>query len=182
MSTTAVAVPGRNTIFKDDIRRNAVGGSEIVAKGVAKSEVREDAVGKSELREEGDPDGGLTGAYITESSPDKVPSAASADRATSADSADLANSVAPPEPYRVIGYVGNPPFENGCTNLGGVYETAALPPGYRPAAGKVHAELVATNAADGDSEVVVDGASGAVAAPNVSGFFRLDGIQFRAAN
>ena len=208
MSTTAVAVPGRNTIFKDDIRRNAVGGSEIVAKGVAKSEVREDAVGKSELREEGDPDGGLTGAYITESSPDKVPSAASADRATSADSADLANSVAPPEPYRVIGNAGNPAFENGCTNLGGVYETAAffkdregmvhlrgavtcpgtsqtafqLPPGYRPAAGKVHAELVATNAADGDSEVVVDGASGAVAAPNVSGFFRLDGIQFRAAN
>jgi hypothetical protein len=188
MSATAVAVPGSNTIFKDDIRK--------------------DAVGKSELREQGDRDGGLTGAHVVESSLDKVPKAAAADRA------ELANDIAAPERYRVIGTPGNPAFQNGCTNQGGPSETAAffkdregivqlrgavtcpgtsqtafqLPPGYRPAENKIHVELSITNAADGDSQVVVAGTGfgatgdGAVAAPNVSGAFRLDGISFRAVN
>jgi hypothetical protein len=63
-----------------------------------------------------------------------------------------------------------------------------LPPGYRPAANKLHIELAITNAADGDSPVIVAGSgfgatgSGSITAPNVSGAFRLDGISFRAAS
>jgi hypothetical protein len=217
MSTTAGALPGRNTVSKDDIRKNAVGSSEILTNGVASSELREDSVGKSELREEGDPDGGLTGAHISESSLDKVPSAASADSATTAtsattaDSAKLASDLAPPEAYREVGSPGNPDFQNGCTNIGGMSETAAffkdrqgivhlrgrvtctgagldafqLPAGYRPANGKIHTELTVVEAApDGDGPVLVlgtgFGADGGVRAPNASGEFVIDGIQFRA--
>jgi len=112
-----------------------------------------------------------------------------------------------PEAYREVGSTGNPAFLNGCTNLGGIYETAAffkdregivhlkgavtcpgtsqtafkLPPGYRPADNKIHIQLsIVQNAADGDGQVVVSGHEGAVAAPNASGAFWLDGITFRA--
>lgn len=214
MSTTAIALPGANSVSRDDIRKNAVGRSEILTNGVARSELREDSVGRSELREEGDPNGGLTGAYITESSLAKVPSSAVADRATTASSATtafsarMASDLAPPEDWRVVGSPGNPVFQNACSNVGGTSETAAffkdrqgivylrgavtcpgtsqtafqLPAGYRPAAGKVHSELhYVVSAPDSDGLVIVDGTSGAVAAPNSSGEFRIDGIQFRAA-
>jgi hypothetical protein len=46
---TATALRGSNTVFKDDIRRNAVGRSEILTNGVGKSEVRTNGVGKSEI-------------------------------------------------------------------------------------------------------------------------------------
>jgi hypothetical protein len=98
-----------------------------------------------------------------------------------------------PEAYREVGSDGNPVFLNGCSNVGGVYETAAffrdrqgivhlkgavtcpgtsqtafqLPPGYRPADNKVHVELsIVQGAADGDGQVFVTGHEGAVAAPN----------------
>jgi hypothetical protein len=113
------------------------------------------------------------------------------------------------EAYREVGSAGNPAFQNGCTNLGGVYQTAAffkdaqgivylkgavtcpgtsqvafeLPPGYRPAADKDHIQLsIVASAPDGDGEVAVDGAGGAVLAPNATGAFFLDGIEFRAAS
>jgi hypothetical protein len=72
---TAVALPGSNNVFKDDIATNAVGKSEIRTGAVGKLEARRDSVGKVELREEGDRDGGLTGAYINESSLGTVPNA-----------------------------------------------------------------------------------------------------------
>jgi hypothetical protein len=114
-----------------------------------------------------------------------------------------------PEAYREVGSAGNPAFETGCTNLGGHYETAAffkdrqgivhlkgaitctgtsqtaffLPPGYRPADNKFHVELgVVLQDADGDGQVVVDGHTGAVTAPNSTGAFFVDGIEFRALN
>ena len=119
------------------------------------------------------------------------------------------NDVAAPEAYREVGSDGNPAFLNGCSNVGGIYETAAffkdrqgivhlkgavtcpgtsqtafqLPPDYRPADDKVHVELsIVQGAADGDGQVFVTGHEGAVAAPNVTGAFWLDGIHFRAVN
>jgi hypothetical protein len=124
-------------------------------------------------------------------------------------SAKRTASTAAPEAYREVGSPGNPAFEAGCTNLGGQYETAAffkdrqgmvhlkgavtctgtsqnaflLPPGYRPADNKFHVELgVVRSADDGDGEIVVDGHTGVVTAPNASGSFFLDGIEFRALN
>jgi hypothetical protein len=75
-----------------------------------------------------------------------------------------AGSLAAPEPYHEVGAPGEPPFEHGCQNLGGPYETVAffkdhegivhvkgeyyscspandapfhLPAGYRPASGRL---------------------------------------------
>ena len=76
---TAVALPGSNNVFKDDIATNAVGKSEIRTGAVGKLEARRDSVGKVELREEGDRDGGLTGAYIRESTLGTVPNANTVD-------------------------------------------------------------------------------------------------------
>jgi hypothetical protein len=208
LSASAGALPGRDTIFRDDIRKDAVGASEIVAGGVGKPELREDSVGLSELREEGDPDGGLTGAHIVESSLGTVPRAATADHADTAERAALASRLAAPEEFRVVGAAGNPAFQNGCANAGGPYETAAffkdhdgvvhlrgavtcpgtglpaflLPPGYRPAPGKIHSELqTVLQAPNGIGPVVVDGSAGGVQTPNTTGQFVIDGIGFRAA-
>jgi hypothetical protein len=64
---TATALPGSNTVQKDDIGPGAeVGRSEIFTGGVAKSEIRRDSVGRSEAREDGDPGGGFRGAQINE--------------------------------------------------------------------------------------------------------------------
>ncbi len=194
LTASAGALPGTNSIFKDDIRK--------------------DAVGLSELREEGDRDGGLTGAYVVESSLGIVPLATAAERATVADRAVAADSAAragglvAPEAYRVVGAPGNPGFENGCGNVGAPYGSAAffkdhegmvhlrgavtcsgtsqpaflLPPGYRPAAGAVHSQLQSVaNRPGGIGAVVVGGTTGAVTAPNASGAFWIDGISFRAA-
>jgi hypothetical protein len=76
---TAVALPGSNNVFKDDIATNAVGKSEIRTGAVGKLEARRDSVGKVELREEGERDGGLTGAYIRESTLGTVPNANTVD-------------------------------------------------------------------------------------------------------
>jgi hypothetical protein len=69
------------------------------------------------------------------------------------------------------------------TRLDGSSVPFRLPPGYRPADNKVHVELsIVQGAADGAGQVFVTGHEGAVAAPNVTGAFWLDGIHFRAVN
>ncbi|MCL6440231.1 MAG: hypothetical protein K6T27_01880 [Thermoleophilum sp.] len=45
---TAQALPGTATVYKDDIRQDAVGSSEIMANAVGPSEIRTGAVGKAE--------------------------------------------------------------------------------------------------------------------------------------
>ena len=129
--------------------------------------------------------------------------------AMSASAVARPGGTAAPEAYRVVGSAGNPAFQNGCTNVGGVHETAAffkdaqgvvhlrgvvrcpgtslvafdLPPGYQPAEDKDHVELsIVESAPDGDGPVAIDGADGSVLAPNASGTFFLEGIEFRAAS
>jgi hypothetical protein len=109
LTATASALPGRDSVTKDDIRTGAVGRSEITVDGVAGPELREDSVGLSELREEVDGGGGLTGAYIVESSLGTVPRAAVADRATTADGATVANGLAQPQPTGSSAARGTPP-------------------------------------------------------------------------
>jgi hypothetical protein len=86
---TATALRGSNTVFKDDIARNAVGKSEIrrsavgrseaATNSIGKSEVRRNAIGQSELIE-----GDVTGAQVNESTLGTVPSANNANHASSA--------------------------------------------------------------------------------------------------
>lgn len=126
-----------------------------------------------------------------------------------ASTAKRVSDVAAPEAYREVGSAGNPAFLRdaatsaasrrpppsfkdrqgivhlkGAVTCPGTSQTAfQLPPGYRPADNKVHVELsTVQGAADGDGQVFVTGHEGAVAAPNVTGAFWLDGIHFRAVN
>lgn len=72
LSGSAVALPGKNKVDKNDIRRNAVGEKQIRAGAVGSSEAKND---------------GLTGSDIKEATLARVPSAARADSAASADTA-----------------------------------------------------------------------------------------------
>jgi hypothetical protein len=58
----AVALPGKNTVTADDIRKNAVRSSEIKANAVGSSEIKANAVGSNEVR-----NNSLTGDDIDES-------------------------------------------------------------------------------------------------------------------
>jgi hypothetical protein len=79
LSGTAIALPGKDRVTKNDIRARAVAKSEIRANAVGTSEVRDNAVGGSEIA-----DGSVRGAEVDEASLGKVPSAAQADSAATA--------------------------------------------------------------------------------------------------
>jgi hypothetical protein len=70
---TAAALEGQNGVFKDDLRANSVGRSEILRGGVGKPEIRADSVGQSEVIE-----GSMTGRQIREVSLGTVPQARTA--------------------------------------------------------------------------------------------------------
>jgi hypothetical protein len=122
----AAALRGVNTVFRDDIARNAVGRSEIVKNGVGKSEAAADSIGKSELREEGDRDGGLTGAYIVEGTLGTVPNAQALQGRGPASFAP-ANR----ENIRSIGTPGNPSFQGNWGVYGGEERPGFLKDPYR---------------------------------------------------
>jgi hypothetical protein len=206
LSTTAHALPGRGTVAADDIRAGAVGQREIRTNGVGAAELAPRSVGVSELRLEGQRGGGITGSHIVEASLGTVPNATAADRASVADRAATADGLAPPEAHRVVGAPGEPPFLNGCANVGGTSAPAAffkdhqgvvrlrgavtcpgtsqsafqLPPGYRPPPGTVHTVVHAVASGTGGIGRVLVGGGGDVVAPNSTGAFWIDGIAFRA--
>ena len=62
LAGSATALPGRNSVKKDDIRTNAVGKSEIRSGAVGRAEAAGNSVGESELIE-----GAVTGRQVAES-------------------------------------------------------------------------------------------------------------------
>jgi hypothetical protein len=219
LSGTAVALPGKNTVDSGDIKKGAVKSGDIARGAVTNSKVRNGTLTGGKLRNgtiTGLKVGGdtLTGANINESTLGQVPSANTANTANSANTANTANNIAPPEAFREVGAPGQPGFQNGCSNAGDPFETAGfykdregvvhlkgaiscptndiafqLPEGYRPATGKFHATLQASDATDGDSIIVVagpglgPGTEGAVlSAFDGATVFLIDNISFRAVN
>jgi hypothetical protein len=89
MSGVSYGLAGTNTVFSNDIVRNAVGRSEIRTNAVRSAEIRRNAVGRSEIRtdavtpsevrDDTDNGGGLTGLQINEGTLGEVPSATNAD-------------------------------------------------------------------------------------------------------
>jgi hypothetical protein len=105
LSGSAIALPGKNKVDKNDIKRNAVGAKQIKAGAVGGSEAKNNA---------------LTGTDIDEETLGKVPSAGAADTAGSAANATNASALggqpasayapAAVEPVRDVGAPGQPAF------------------------------------------------------------------------
>jgi hypothetical protein len=79
---TAVALPGKNTVKRDDIAKNAVNGKKVKNESLTGKDVK-----------------GLTGKDIKEASLAKVPTAAQADTATNATNAGNAATVSTLKPF-----------------------------------------------------------------------------------
>jgi hypothetical protein len=109
---------GKNTVGSKQLKKNAVTAAKIKKETVTGAKVKKDT---------------LTGTQIKESTLGTVPSATTAtsagtaNTANSANSANVASSLTPAESVHLIGTPGNPPFENGSSNLPSV-EGITLPP------------------------------------------------------
>ncbi len=186
----------KNAVKTGDIGRNAVRVGKLDKEAVKAGKLAKNAVPTNRLR-----DNAVTGDKVNEATLGTVPSA------------QLANSIVPPEGWHEVGAPGEPGFQHGWENAGGPLESAAfykdhegsvhlkgvvtagtelifqLPPGYRPATGKVMFMPVfcsggACASGIGIAEILgsgfsaeVDGGVGAVGT-SVS----LDGIAFRAGS
>lgn len=98
LSGTALALPGKNSVQSNDIKKNAVTAAKIKKNAVRASEIKKNAVTKSEIKQNAVTgskvaDNSLTGSDVNESTLGKVPSA------TAADSAARAGSVSTLRPF-----------------------------------------------------------------------------------
>lgn len=84
---TAVALPGKNSVKKDDIARGAVGNSDIAKNAITARKVKNRSITGRKLRLNS-----VGGGAVKESSLGKVPSAGSADSASTANSANTAGT------------------------------------------------------------------------------------------
>jgi hypothetical protein len=136
--------------------KNSVGPKQLKKNAVTTAKIKNEAVTAAKVKK-----GTLTGTQINASTVGTVPTATHAQTANSADTAGIANGVAAPEPFHEVGALGEPQFQNGCSNnaagnatvaflkdregfvhLKGDYICGAagkvafqLPAGYRPASG-----------------------------------------------
>jgi hypothetical protein len=81
LSGTAIALPGKNSVDKNDIRKGAVRGKAIAKNAVTGAKVKKGAIRSADVG-----NNSLTGADVNEGTLAQVPSAASATAATTADS------------------------------------------------------------------------------------------------
>ena len=89
LSGTAVALPGKKKVKKDDLASSSVGTRAIAKNGVGKSEIKAGAVGGSEVARDS-----VRGDDVDEGSLGQVPRANAANSATRATTANRANSAA----------------------------------------------------------------------------------------
>ncbi len=106
---SAVALPGRNSIDRDDVKRNAirskaikngqVAGVDIARNAITAAKVADGTVGGAEIA-----DGAVGGAEIADGA---------VTGAEIGDGAVGASELAPTEPYHAVGAPGEPQFSNG---------------------------------------------------------------------
>jgi hypothetical protein len=176
--------------------KKSVGARQLKKNAVTTTKIRNQAVTAAKIT-----NGTLTGVQIDVSTLGTVPTA------------QLANSLAPPEDWHEVGAPGEPGFlkswvNNGSTGLtaaffkdregvvhlkglvakGTGFEIFQLPPGYRPASGKILGPPVTCVGGicnDGVGPVAIYGSGwgpkdGLVGAPPGANLVSLDGITFRA--
>lgn len=194
------------------IQEGAVGGTQIAGGAVSAAKIQNGAIDAAKIQDRTIAgaqiaDGSLTGTQVKASTLGTVPSAERANRA---------DSLPPPEAWHFVGAPGEPQFQNGWEDFeaSSLLEPVAffkdhegivhlkgrairstpdsglifaLPPGFRPATGKVIFPVVSCQCTGGSpGEININGTqpteeinSGAIYIPNadVIGF---DGITFRA--
>jgi hypothetical protein len=199
----------KNSVGTKQLKKNAVTTAKIKNGAVSAAKVQNGAIGAAKIQDRAITgaqiaDGSLTGTQVKASTLGIVPSAERANRA---------DSLPPPEAWHLVGAPGEPPFQNGwedfepasllepvaffkdhegIVHLKGRAQGTnpstivfALPPGFRPAAGKVAMPAVSCECPNGTGELNISGTSseafnsGAVYAPATPtvGF---DGVTFRA--
>jgi hypothetical protein len=178
--------------------KNSVGPKQLKRNAVTTTKIKQQAVTAEKIK-----DGTITGRQIDSSTLGKVPVA------------ELANSIAQPEGWHLVGAPGEPLFQNswkdsptgpgapepvaffkdreGVVHLKGIAVSGTpsktvfqLPPGFRPAAGRLQSFAVACGCGGQSAGAAViygpeNGAQpdGGVSVPGASSF-SLDGISFRA--
>jgi hypothetical protein len=198
----------RNSVGTRQLKKNAVTAAKIKNGAVSTTKIQDGAVTGAKIKDRSITgaqvaDGSLTGAQVNASTLGAVPVAERANRA---------DSLPPPESWHLVGAPGEPAFQNtwkdfeptsslepvaffkdheGIVHLKGRAMgpastlVFALPPGFRPAAGKVVFPVVACQCPEGTGVLNISGTStesfnsGAIYAPasTVVGF---DGVTFRA--
>jgi hypothetical protein len=166
LTGTAGALPGRNTVDGNDVKRNAikskaikngqvkradiaggaVAGAQIADGAVAGAEIADDAVAGAQIA-----DGAVAGAQIADGA---VAGAQIADGAVAgaeiADGAVAAADLAPQKPYHAVGSPGEPPFFDGgegdCVWKNGADSTFAPASFQKDALGRVHLRGVVSGA------------------------------------
>ncbi|HYI98586.1 MAG TPA: hypothetical protein VEX36_02750 [Thermoleophilaceae bacterium] len=184
-----------NTVRSKDIRNNGVYGKDLRNNEVRAIDIRNNTIRGRDIA-----NNTLTDDQVDESKLQQVPSAADAARLAGRLPADFAST---PEPVRLIGAGGQPPFENGAAASGaadlapgfwkdgsGVVQLQGavavpasmnpvvlfiLPEGYRPA-GRVRYVVPAAPGVPGTVEIDSDGTVEVLAGGETN---HLDGITFR---
>lgn len=202
---------GGGSAYAAGLGKNTVGPKQLKKNAVTTAKIKSGAVTAAKIKA-----GTLTGAQIDLSQLGTVPNAQAASTAQTAQTAQVANSVAPSEAWHEVGAPGEPGFmgdfknappvplgpetvgfykdREGVVHLKGaaisVTEEEAiflLPPGYRPAPGKVLEFVAACSCPEPARPVVIIGPNsvdpsvdGAVVMHGDGPVVFLDGITFRA--
>jgi hypothetical protein len=103
MSTIAVflVIGGASAFAASQLGKNTVGSKQLQKNAVTTAKIKKNAVTTAKIKKDA-----VTGAKVNESTLGTVPSAT------------LANSIPPAEATHFVGAAGEPPFENGSSNLG----------------------------------------------------------------
>jgi hypothetical protein len=151
---TATALPGRNTVDRNDVKKNAIRSKAIKNGQVARADIADGAVTGAEIA-----DGAVTGAEIADGAVGGADIAkGGVSGAEIADGTVRASDLDPIEPYHTIGAPGEPQFFNGgegdCVWTSGLENApGTAPPGFaKDALGRVwlRGVLTATAGPGGD--------------------------------
>jgi hypothetical protein len=197
-------VGGGGAFAASQLAKNSVGSKQLKKNAVTTAKIKNEAVIGAKVKK-----GTLTGTQINASTLGTVPTA---NTAGTAGTASTANALAPPEAFHLVGATGEPAFQNSWHNFaqvpgnpvtvgfykdqegvvhlkgraeGGTAETIfQLPPGYRPASGRILGfAVICTGCNEGKTntgDLGITGSDGAVQAPAEATRVGLDGVTFRA--
>jgi hypothetical protein len=97
-----IAVGGASAFAATQLAKNSVGANQLKKNAVTTAKIKREAITAAKVKK-----GTLTGAQVNATTLGTVPTA---------QTAQTANSLSPPEAWRVVGAIGEPPFEHSWHN------------------------------------------------------------------
>ncbi len=197
-----IAIGGASAFAASQLGKNSVGAKQIKKNAVVTSKIKKEAVTGAKVKK-----GSLTGAQINAATIGTVPNS---------QTAQTANDLSAPEPWHLVGAEGEPSFLNSWATVHGTAVQSVafykdheevvhlkgiagggtglamfhLPPGFRPASGKIDTIQIGCGGPSGECSVHSVGflniygpgfgADGLVQAPMNSTLVYLEGITFKA--